>query len=396
VATDIIRDRSVRLFQYLRELVQLRYPAVYDLHDYDDVLWLADIPEEKECACAMWRREPEEEPPAEYVAVDRPDLLLPPDLPDELRGWIDSSQVGDSALDAPTLFEVRHVQENGQLASELRLDDHPSVKALWEDYVERRWWPWAEEDRRLKKIQSVYTRLFSMYQQQQHVGGEYEVILGIGCLKWRSPVGRDIKRHVVAAQLELKFDAQRGTMTVVPAADGAKARLEQDMLEDARPDSAILREVQQVLDDAGNSLLDNNEILNALRKWFNGFDSRATGRFDVSTTLARGIITGPVLYYAPAIILRKRTAAGLLRILEDIATNLIKDERIPAGIRRVVSVEQPTVDAEPPADSIGSDALLFPLPANRDQEEIAEQWRIPKVCSYKAHREQASRTRLRT
>jgi len=202
--TDTVRDRATRLFQYLRELVQLRYPAVYDLENYDDVLWLADIPQEPECSCAMWERDPNDEPPEEYVEVDRPDIAPPPVPPSELDGWLDVSQLGDSTVDMPSLVDVRRVPVDGQLAREIRLSDHPDVKALWEKYVEREWWPWAEEDRRLKRIQVVYTRLFSMYQQQHHVGGEYEVVLGIGCLHWRSPNGRNIKRHVVAAQLEVR------------------------------------------------------------------------------------------------------------------------------------------------------------------------------------------------
>ena len=42
------------------------------------------------------------------------------------------------------------------------------------------WWPWAEADRRVQAIQRVYTQLFSIYQKQQRLGEQYEVVLGLG------------------------------------------------------------------------------------------------------------------------------------------------------------------------------------------------------------------------
>jgi len=55
--TDVdgpIRDKAIRLFNYLKELTELRFDVQRNCGNYEDVIWLAEIPREKECYCAAW------------------------------------------------------------------------------------------------------------------------------------------------------------------------------------------------------------------------------------------------------------------------------------------------------------------------------------------------------
>ena len=55
-----IVDRSVRLFHFLRELVSARLASVRDLAEYEDVLWLSEIPHEAGWFCSCWNVDPVE------------------------------------------------------------------------------------------------------------------------------------------------------------------------------------------------------------------------------------------------------------------------------------------------------------------------------------------------
>ena len=41
----------------------------------------------------------------------------------------------------------------------------------------------------------------------------------------------DVRRHLVVAQTDVRFDADRGVISVTAAADGARPTMEQDMLQ---------------------------------------------------------------------------------------------------------------------------------------------------------------------
>ena len=47
-----VRLQATNLFRYLAELMQLRSPLIRDVSQYENVLWLADIPREPECTTA--------------------------------------------------------------------------------------------------------------------------------------------------------------------------------------------------------------------------------------------------------------------------------------------------------------------------------------------------------
>src|SRR5205807_2454214 len=88
------------------------------------------------------------------------------------------------------------------------------TSAAWHAYLRERWSPWAERDRVLQQAQRIYTDLFRVYQSQQRLGEAYEVVLGLGHLSWRTPSGHVVARHVVVAQANVRFDADRGVISV--------------------------------------------------------------------------------------------------------------------------------------------------------------------------------------
>ncbi|MBI4167657.1 MAG: DUF559 domain-containing protein [Candidatus Aenigmarchaeota archaeon] len=382
-----ISARAVSLFIFLRELTKLRSTNVRSIEQYAQVLWLNDIPREAGCHCIAWAKDPESQDDV-WVEIRKPTLRDPPEPPVELKPWLDSRQIEDSSLEFPELREKIILPAEAEAESQTEeptyhyLKDHPEIKPIWEHYIESRWWPWAEEDRKLQAIQKVYTDIFSIYQKQQRLGEQYEVILGFGLLTWETARRHKICRHIVTAQTSLTFDAARGIVAVGPAGEGARPTLEQDMLElDERPDTAELRALEGQLNEVGDLLWDVPRMHTILKGWVQASSSR--GEFISSLEPQKEARNDPRVYFAPAIILRKRNERSLLRVYDGIIKDIQDGGVLPAGIKRVLTIMDDMASGEETADlGVETDGketssreideeLLFPLPTNDEQREIA-------------------------
>jgi hypothetical protein len=366
-APDDVRDRAVRLFTFLREYTQLRARTVLTTEGYDEVIWLAEVPRIAGCFGATF------DPPRDgeiWIEVRKPRLHPPPPPSAEVEEWLDRRRLGDSALEAPARREPVE-----QLGGDESLPEAPppDVMAAIDTYTRAEWAPWAERDRVLQQAQRVYTDLFRIHQSQQRLGEAYEVVLGIGQLAWRAPSTGTISRHVLVAQAEVRFDADRGVITVAAAADGAEPALEQDMLgPDERPPRHVLDEIGRDLSAVGDDLFADPTIVSAVRRWAHGMSARA--RFDESMEPQRTITADPCVRLAPALILRRRSDRSIVQALAAITDQLKLNGPIPEGVRRLVDLG----DGVPAGTSAGppdDEEVLFPLPANDAQLEIVRRLR---------------------
>ena len=375
--------KAIRLFTYLRELVRMRWKVVASLEEYEQVLWLDDVP--RECYCVAWSDSQAAQKDI-WLQIDKPHAQQPPDVPEKVRPWIDRDQFNDSSLTLPELR--RQITERLPVESEsegaqhwdtvvLDLSDSPEIEELWDSYVEQEWWPWAEEDRRVQGVQSVYNDLFSMYQRQERLGETYEVVLGLGCLTWRSPSGRDIKRHAIVAQATVSFEAERGVMELGPAGEGANPVLEQDMLEpQERPDASVEKAIAEQVNDMGDDLWDDTSLRAVLSGWAHSLSPK--GQFDDRLTAAGAPGDDPLIHLAPAVILRRRTERSTLKIYDEIIDQLEQDAAVPPGVEQLVRIvedhkqsESPMEDVGDPRPSASQDEIRFPLPANEQQLDVA-------------------------
>lgn len=209
---DVLRNRAIRLFTYLKELTELRTKVIRTLDQYDDVIWFSDIPKKRGCFCSAWRQSSDYEPDL-WLRIEKPKFKAPPEPPKNLQSWLESSQIADSSIEMPELKDSIVVEKPSinsgieqKIQTEIiKLADYPEIKVSWEKYVEEKWWPWAEEDRKIRKVQAVYTKLYSVYQKQQRLGEAYEVVIGLGLLLWKHPDGYEIKRHIITARTNIEF-----------------------------------------------------------------------------------------------------------------------------------------------------------------------------------------------
>ena len=369
------RENAAALYAFLKEFAQLRTRMIRDISLYEregKVLWASQIPRESGCFCIAWDRESSVTSDEVWLEIRKPRPTHPPEPPELVNPWVRRDLLGDSSLEFPELYETLLGDFDDDVPR--NLEDYPDVKEAWGTYIENQWRGWADHNRREQQVAKVYTDVFSMFQRQQRLGENFEVVFGLGFLSWKSPDGHAVRRHLVVSRVSVVFDSNSGTLTVVPAGEGARPSFEQDMLDPQyRPDPQVLSSIEGSLEGIGDSLWEVGPLDDLLKSWVNS--ASVIGDYGPALDPPEHVHQNPNIHLAPALILRPRTERSFIRAFEDIIDQLEAGEPVPEGVSRFISV----------AENQGSDGLpnggrneasptetFFPLPANDAQRQIVE------------------------
>lgn len=393
-----------RLAQYLKEFVGLRTTTVRDVAKYETVLWFGDMVQGKDCFSPAWATATEN--CMSWLEVKKQQYDNAPKVPESLLPWIDTGGLTNAKSTMPELkksifqpgnavdtvegeselYEANDQSEDDISESkkpeqliEIHLKDNPDIQEAYDNY-RKLWQAWAEEHTRRQKIQDLYAKLFGLHTQLRKQGELQELVLGLGLLDWRAPLGGHIRRHLITAQVELIFEPDKGLIRLVPAGDGARLRIEDDMLEtELRPDRNQYQAVQKQLDDIGDEVWDMPLMHGALKHWAGALNADSVWSDDLRTHASDP--NKPVVSFAPALILRKRTQSGMVRIYDSMIDQLGDEAvEVPEGwcglIDDLDDVETAgrTESGEPLSTSSEFEhkEVYFPLPANKEQRRIVE------------------------
>lgn len=380
-------SKALRLARYLKEFVGLRSTSVRDVDKYEAVVWFCDVPQEPECQSPAWNDS--YEPGDAWLEVRKQQFPKAPDPPEIIHLWIDRQALKQATAEMPQLRETILLpvpaSEDGEEwpPVEHKLADHSEVARGYERYRPN-WEAWSAEYRRRDRIQAVYAELFRMHTQLRKQGEIVELVVGLGLLDWRSTVSGGktiaIRRHVVAARVDLHFDPTSGIIRLEAAADGSQLRIEDDMLEaDLRPERSFYASVHEQLDAIGDDVWDQATMHAALKSWAGALHADSQWSGSLKPTMDND--GRPAVTFAPALILRRRTQLGMVRVYDALIEQLKADDsEVPAGWSSLIEDaddgdEDPSssaLDSSDNASDLGLSEIYFPLAANREQRRIVE------------------------
>ena len=364
-------NKTTRLLEYLAALTKLSTKTVFHLDEYEQVFWLHSLPPESPfCFCRAWKKE--EQGDDTWLTLKKaPARTAVPPPPDDCALWLRHDALADykqppDLEQAVTLdcAEENEPKNDIEPAKTLYLKDFPAIREQWRIYLEKQWLPWAEECRLHDPVRRAYKELFLLHQELQKSGEQYELILGLGLLRWQSNK-RKIKRHLAVAGLSLTFEAEKGLFTV--RQDSDKAEIELDMLNEQPLDaSSLINEGRAAVSVA---VYDCAELDAVLHKIAHSLGAAGQGEYypDQLEPAPQANEEKPLLEYAPALILRKRGQRGLDQLLTELKTQ--HDDVLLSGFRQLCGIPQEVKSpTDKPATLPGE--LYFPLPANEEQRKI--------------------------
>jgi DNA polymerase III delta prime subunit len=378
--------KAVQLFSFIREFAGLTQKPVESLDSYIKTFWLDQIPHEPECSFVAWTdSEADEDTHIEnWLAVERPERPDPPAVDEELKPWLNAPQWQNSALDAPVLL-TRILNpswnEDGPITELkfLELEEHLQLWHTWDEYIHAEWRPWAEEDRRKAKVQECYDELFAMHRTQMAMGEQYEFLLAVGCLHWATPSGGNVKRHLLVLPVTVDFDSVNAVAAVRSSGSAPEAQFEADMLViQERPPTDIEGDTETRRSLLGGNLF-HHDAKTLLRAYVQGLDSQ--GVFADTLVHVKGTPPQkPVVTFAPALIVRRRTSKSLIAVCDSIIKQLqaVGEDGVPACIRKFVGelgVDEAiygNVQVKQNGEDGADHEIYFPLPYNYDQKRILE------------------------
>jgi len=387
VIDDRQREKAIRLVNYLQRLASLRAKVVRDISKYDRTLWISAVPRQNGCFARAWGRDEEHEPD-EWLEVENRREPKLPDVPAQCKGWVNPPSLRDKNELPELLAEITRQIENPDwregseqpetIPQTEHLADHPEVKREWNKYVEDKWLPWLDEHNEWEEVHKVYSELFAIYQEQLRLGEEYELVIGMGLLTWQTPTGQRVRRHLVVADAFLQFEARLGKFTVRPHTEGSKLRPELDML-DIEEQPARTEETAKVsLAAAEDDPWEMGCVEGVLQALVHSINP--PGDYDDSLEASNIRASAkPIVEYAPALILRKRSAKGLTETLKRIKELIEQGEDIPGEFADLAEI-QPADDREPSdkpeeANVAFDGEIFFPKPSNEEQRLIVDKIR---------------------
>ena len=383
--------KVVRLVDYLLRLATLRTKLIRDIADYEKVLWVSSVPHEQGCFTQAWGRDEEHEPDEWLEVQNRPEPELPT-VPAQCKNWVNLAALHNKN-DLPDLLpEITRQIPNPEWREESdqpetiphreRLEEHPEVRPVWDRYVEENWLPWTEVHYAWEKVHKVYSALFAIHQEQLRLGEEYELVFGLGLLTWQTANGQRVRRHLVVADTILEFEARLSKFTVRPHTEGTKLRPELDMLDIEEQPARAEESAKSSLTNAEDDPWERGCVEGVLQSLVHSINSQ--GDYDDSLEAKNTRASAkPIVEYAPALILRKRSAKGLAETLKRIKEQIENGEAIPgefADLAEIRSKDGGELSGElsdelEEANAAFDGEVFFPKPSNDEQRRIVDKIR---------------------
>jgi len=378
-------EKIIRLVEYLTALARINAKIVRTLDEYRKTLWIHDIPNEpKYCFTQAWGQEEDQDTDIwiEIKKFPEPELLR---IPAKCTDWVKWETLRDTK-DLPELHnsiiierteEDKETGEKYTVTDTLYLENNPDIQQLWDDYLEKQWLPWSEVYNRYASVQKVYASLFHIYQEQQKLGEQYELVFCKGLLNWKTPIGHDAKRHIIIAKASLEFEPHLGKFTVKQAIDGDQIDIELDMLDVQDQPQNVRQLIELGRNAIGANLWSRPDIDSVLSSIANSLADSGQGEYhpDRIKPGHKSLTKKPIIEFAPALILRKRSMRGLEQLLGSIKEQVEAGEIIPDEFLDLCeSLSEKNGDESDegtlPQRHQFEEDIYFPLPANEEQRRI--------------------------
>ena len=99
-SSTIDRERTARLFTYLKELSLLKVPLTQDIQNYEDYIFLNEIPNEPECISPLTSNVNDT-----WIQIRKPVKPAFPAIPKQVKDWVSPAFQIENTKTEPALLE---------------------------------------------------------------------------------------------------------------------------------------------------------------------------------------------------------------------------------------------------------------------------------------------------
>ncbi|SQG64980.1 Uncharacterised protein [Corynebacterium renale] len=298
-------DKATRLFQFLSAIQQVKEKPVRETREYlnkggvvftlenfvnlaEDFPRFVEVSQQFYPAMNNEARENGDVISAGLIVLKRPPYEAAPKPSEELEPWL----VGDieNHKKEPILRAELTDNSSGRHDETPPQGDYNRWIAIWRT--------WANKQR----LSSAYQELFELALKAQEESENFEIVLGFGALAWDTGDNESIDRHIFSLPIEIHMDKNTGDIEI--SVEDVSLRLELEGIPTSHlRDSHFIEDLREYVEensDLGYSSHDFPRL-----GYFTANSLADNARFEDSLRRKKSD-SAPVLYWAPAIILRPR------------------------------------------------------------------------------------------
>jgi len=310
-----------------------------------------------------------------WLEIHKQDIPRAPQPPTILKGWFKEGGYQDEKVEPAFLDEIKHQRTN--LKNDEFLEDVETFTdnvhrvEMASDYMES-WTRWAEGVQHKKAVQNLYSYFFELAQRLDREGDTLDLCFGHGVLSWKMDES-SIHHPLFISYMELEFNAKEGVALIKPTQKGTV--METEMLSDL--DLSNFHLISEMKKNVKDTELDPRKLKTVAplyKEFVQILDP--DGEFVEEFAFNHSTAKHPIMTDQAIFFLRKRSGQLIKDDLQDIINKFDGEYVPPQTIQSLVNVENNSpitsgeVSVDPAWQDVGED-LLFPLPANEDQKEIA-------------------------
>ena len=341
-----MKKKYLQIFNYLLEFSKIRAKSIRNIEiaktNYIEILWMKDIPSSDYVDCIIsdgfskdanyWLKISKSVEPIKPIFPEPPSLL---------QDWI----IPESLLnrnDLPELFkEIRNSEDK-----RIQLRENPNIEKAFEKYCEDYWFNdsedyWKKRDiydlefEKFDKVNTVYKKLFSIYNKAKQFGEEYEFLMGVGLLFFKeSDETPLICRHFITTKVDIDFEfSKRDSSLIISQSLSNGLQIETDSIIDLfdQFDSNDIIEAEK----KANELINEKELVNPFDREIHDVlqliaerMKPGDGNYKEDNKKPEQIPIKATIYFAPALILRKRNTRSYTAFYEKIISDIEEENEI--------------------------------------------------------------------
>jgi very-short-patch-repair endonuclease len=367
-------DRLLKVFEFLKTYLDLRYPQVRDISQQMRVLWLNDLPRHNSIEIFRPNDDPEklsEEDSDIILRITRPGLTPCPTPPAAIAAWL---KPGWQEIDA--IAEVQPSRTLGEKNGSTRIErfeevpQRPAVFRKWQEIRAE----WQRNDRPARQALATFQTVYEWFGIHEREAEQIELLVGDGLLNCPNEGGA-FNHQVLFQRLELEFYPEKGNPQFVFRKREQPPELYVEFLR-LLPEAnhqQIAKCVEE-LKQAELSPMDREETDGFLRRLIYGIFPGA-GEMLAPHEQPNG--DKPTIRRAPVIFMRQ-CRSGVENVFDMVREDIGKRTEFSAALMQIVglgssrSSASSEATAPPPARDEDTNILLS-KPANKEQLEIARQ-----------------------
>lgn len=375
-------NQYIQVFRFLLNFSQLRDSVIRDVEKYDSVFWLNDLPESVQTIIQANNTNTDF-----WLKVVKPTPPFPkpvfPELPIDLRSWV----VEDTLVHAtkePELKASMIDSKGTTIICPSQVEDAflsyciniwPQQNQAYKEEMKA----FQEKEAEYQRISEIYRQLFDTFKKIQNFGDEYELVMGMGLLCQSE--GTFIKRHIftVRAAIEFVSNTRTAYIEVKPDLSNSRYFIESDMYQDL--EGFNVEDAQRTL----SSSIESAEVDDYFSEDFWGKDGLLNQYTNVLHTQAQYYPdiqrpttnqSKPNIYFAPALILRRRTTRSLTAVYTKIIDQIEAGENFDAScVRAILETNAPIYEDFQRTRTFKDNTVFFPKLYNEEQISIVNRLR---------------------